>query len=369
MTRRGDRHFDFPLTCGVMTYVLWGLIPLYFKTVADIASVEVLAHRIIWSLASISLLIGVQRRWADVGIILRNAKLLLTLFVSASLISATWLIFICCVANGQVLQASLGYFISPVMNVLLGMAILHERLRPWQIFAVALAIAGIFIQAGLIGQMPWLAILLATTTALHVLVRKIVPTDGVMSLAFETFVMAPIALAYVGWLIVTKENTASFPQDLGLLILSGPVTTVPFLFFGVAAKGLRLSTMGIIQYLMPTLQFLLAVVVFQEPLSLPLLASFVCVWFAIVIYASDDYRRSREGRSIPCRENICRENIPVDRQSPHVAFAPQRQQSSGVFEEEAATSAGKTASGLRIVRRQSRSSAKGRATDNAQLRQ
>ena len=294
MKRQDEGRSGFSVISGIIAYVLWGLIPLYFKTVAEVAPAEVLAHRAIWSFVLLVVLIRLQGRWREVCNDLRNPKLMLMLIVSASMISATWLTFIYSVATGQVLQSSLGYFLSPVINVLLGVVFLRERLRPCQIIAIGLAAAGFLILACLVGQMPWLAFSLATTTALHVLMRKIMPVDGLVSLAVETLVMTPIALLYLGYLAASAELTGTTPGVVGLLMLSGPVTTVPFLFFGIAAKALRLSTMGIIQYLMPTLQFLLAVIVFREPFSWPQLLSFTCVWTAIAIYTADSYRAARQ---------------------------------------------------------------------------
>jgi chloramphenicol-sensitive protein RarD len=293
--KRQDRDGPASAICaGVVAYVLWGLIPLYFKTVATVAPVEVLAHRAVWSFVVLVVVVCHLRRWREVCHDLCNPKLMLMLIVSASMISATWLTFIYTVAKGEVLQASLGYFISPVINILLGVAFLRERLRPFQVVAVGLATVGILVRAWLIGQMPWLALLLAATTALHVLMRQITPVDGLTSLAFETLIMTPVAIFYLGYAAMNGELTGNAPELIGLLTLSGPVTTVPFLFFGIAVKVLRLSTMGIIQYLMPTLQFLLAVALFHEPFSWPQLLSFVCVWTAIAIYTIDSYRATRQ---------------------------------------------------------------------------
>ncbi len=198
--------------------------------------------------------------------------------LSTLFIAANWLVFIYAVTSGQVLQASLGYFINPLVSVLLGVVFFRERLRPRQAFNILLALVGVLVLAGFVGKVPWIAMTLAFTFALYGLMRKIMLVDGMVSVTVETLAMTPIALAYVGYMGAADGLTANRFPNLGLLMLSGPVTTVPLLFFGAAARRLRLSTMGILQYLSPTLQFLLAVVVFQEPFSMAQIVSFACIW-------------------------------------------------------------------------------------------
>jgi chloramphenicol-sensitive protein RarD len=279
---------------GVIAYSLWGLIPLYFKTVAEVAPLEVLAHRAVWSFVTLMALVALQGRWDEIRRVLANKKLLLMMSLNAALIAGNWLTFIYAVLTGQVLQSSLGYFLCPLGYVLLGVLFLRERLRPFQILAIALATVGFLVLAGIVGQMPWIALSLTFTASFHLLIRKIAPIDGFVSLVVETLVMAPIALIYLGGMAVTTKLTGTTSALFGMLMLAGPVTSVPFLFFGAAAKHLRLSTMGIIQYLTPTLQFLLAVLVFKEPFSMAQLVSFACVWTAVAIYTTDSYRASQE---------------------------------------------------------------------------
>jgi chloramphenicol-sensitive protein RarD len=247
---------------------------------------EVLVHRAIWSFAMLAVAVRLLGRWDEVRQELRSRKLMLMLALSATLIAANWLTFIYAVASNQVLQSSLGYFISPLMYVLLGVVLLRERLRPRQTLAIALAAVGFLVLAGLVGEVPWIALTLALTGSFHLLIRKLAPVDGVVSLAVETLVMTPVALIYFGYLAATKQLTGTSPTVFGLLMLAGPITTVPFLFYGAAVKRLRLSTMGILQYLTPSLQFLLAVAVFRESFSTAQLASFACVWTAVAIYSS-----------------------------------------------------------------------------------
>jgi chloramphenicol-sensitive protein RarD len=288
-------HSKRGITYGIVAYSSWGLFPLYFKAVANVAPVEVLAHRALWSFVVLALVVAFLGRWKELGRELRSGKLLAMLGLSTLFITANWLVFIYAVISGQVLQASLGYFINPLVNVLLGVVFLRERLRPYQTLGIALAVAGVVVLTGFVGEASWVALTLALTFALYGLMRKIMPVDGLVSLTVETLAMTPVALVYVGYLGTTRQGTESSLGTLGLLMLSGPVTTIPLLFFGAAARRLRLSTMGVLQYLTPTLQFLLAVAAFQEPFSMAQIVSFGCIWTAIAIYTADSFRAVRHG--------------------------------------------------------------------------
>lgn len=281
------------LVYGAAAYSMWGLIPLYFKAVAGVSPLEILAHRAAWSFLLLAVVVYAVGRWPELWEELRSPKLLAMLGVSTLCIGLNWLLFIYAVESRQVLQSSLGYFINPLVNVLLGVAFLGERLRPLQKVSIAIASAGVLVLSALVGTVPWISLALAFTFALYGLLRKLMPVDGLVSLTVETLLMTPIAVAYLGYLSATGEATASGPRLWGLLALSGPVTTVPLLFFGAAARRLRLSTMGILQYLSPTLQFTLAVVVFREPFTIAQLASFALIWTAIGIYTADSLRAMR----------------------------------------------------------------------------
>jgi chloramphenicol-sensitive protein RarD len=296
LNQTGQHGSQAGLLYGVAAYGLWGLIPLYFKAVRHVAPAEILAHRALWSFVVLAVLVRLLGRWGELWRELGSRKLLVMLGLSTLFIAANWLVFIYAVATGQVLQSSLGYFINPLVNVLLGTTFLRERLRPWQVVSVALAAAGVVVLVGLAGEVPWIALSLALTFALYGLMRKIMPVDGLVSLTVETLAMTPVALAYLGYLAATAKFTGVGLGTLGLLMLSGPVTTVPLLFFGGAARRLRLSTMGVLQYLVPTLQFLLAVLVFREPFSTAQLASFACIWLAIGVYTADSFRAVRQAR-------------------------------------------------------------------------
>jgi chloramphenicol-sensitive protein RarD len=293
MDKRGS-HYG--ILYGIAAYGSWGIIPLYFKTVASVSPVEVLAHRAVWSFALLAVLVTLLRRWKELWWELHSRRLLLMLTLSTLFIAVNWLTFIYAVATGQVLQASLGYFINPLVNVLLGVLFLRERLRPRQMLSIGLALVGVLVLTTIVGKAPWVALTLASTFALYALMRKLMPVDGVMSLTVETLIMVPLALAYLGYVTAATHHGPLRLPTVGLLLLSGPITTVPLLFFGAAARRLRLSTMGILQYLSPTLQFLLAVLAFGEPFSSAQLLSFACIWTAVLIYATDSLRAAREYR-------------------------------------------------------------------------
>jgi chloramphenicol-sensitive protein RarD len=281
---------------GLAAYGLWGLIPLYFKAMAEVAPLELLAHRALWSFALLAVLVRLLGRWGELWKELRSGKLMLMLGFSTVLIAANWLIFIYAVVSSQVLQASLGYFITPLVNVLLGIVFLREHLRPFQVLSIAVAAVGVLVLAVLVGEIPWIALSLALTFSFYSLMRKVMPVDGLVSLTVETLAMTPAALAYIGYLGMASKTTCGGVSILGLLMLSGPVTTIPLLFFGAAAHRLRLSTMGVLQYLSPSLQFLVAVAAFREPFSAVQLLSFALIWTAIGIYTTDSFRAMRHAQ-------------------------------------------------------------------------
>jgi chloramphenicol-sensitive protein RarD len=285
-----------PLFHGVVAYVLWGLIPLYFKLVDRVALVEVAAHRVLWSFVLVALLASCLGRWGEVLRNLRNRRVVGLLSLSATLMVGNWLTFIYAVVSGQTLQASLAYFTAPLVTTLLGAAFLRERLAPLQVASMVVAAAGVAVLTRAVGHVPWLALAIGLTGSFYGLVRKLSPVDGFISMAVETAVIAPVAVAYLGVLAVMGRATGNAAGTLGLLMLAGPVTTIPFLFFGRAIRGLRLATIGILQYFTPSIQFLLAVFLFREPFPSAELVSFACIWTAVVMYTADSYWAARQSR-------------------------------------------------------------------------
>ena len=277
-------------------YGLWGLIPLYFKAVVQVAPAEVLAHRALWTFVVLAILVGLMGRWRELWRNLQDGKVARILGVSSLLIAVNWLIFIYAVGADQIVQASLGYFVTPLVTVLLAVVFLRERLRPYQIVSLVLAAAGMLVLTAMVGWFPWISIVLALSMAFYGLLRKITPVDSLMSITVETLFLSPFALIYIGYLAATHQTTGQGPALWGLLMLAGPVTAVPLLLFGGATRRLRLSTMGFIQYLTPTMQFLLAVMVVGEPFSLPQVISFACIWTAILVYILDSFHSAQRDR-------------------------------------------------------------------------
>ena len=280
---------------GVAAYSWWGLVPIYFKAVVSVPAMQILAHRIVWSVVLLAGLILVQNRWRAVVTALRDRRTAATLCGTAILIAANWLVFIWAVANDCVLQASLGYFINPLVNVLLGFVFLGERLRRWQSFSVLLAMIGVTYLTVTYGEFPWIAFVLAFSFGFYGLLRKTASADSVSGLAVETTLLAPLAVAYLCYLAVEGSGslgTVSRGMD-GLLLAAGVVTAVPLVWFAKAARRLRLATLGFLQYIAPMGHFLLAVVLYDEPFTQSHLISFMCIWVALLVYSMDTARAAR----------------------------------------------------------------------------
>lgn len=283
----GAAHARAGLLYGLSAYSMWGVFPLYFHALAHVPSLVVLCHRIFWSSLFLALVISVRREWKAIRSVLQNRRTMGFLSVGAVLIALNWLTFIYSVSSHQVLEASLGYFINPLLSIALGMIFLRERLRPWQWVAVvvaALAVANLSLKgAGL----PWIAVSLAASFGLYGLVRKKVDINSLHGLLVESSILLPIALV----VLATAHPGDISRGTYGILSLSGFITAVPLLCFGAAVRRLQLSTIGFLQYIGPTLQFLVAVVLFHEPLDHAKLASFALCWLGIAIYVADSIVR------------------------------------------------------------------------------
>jgi chloramphenicol-sensitive protein RarD len=283
------------LLYGVAAYGMWGLIPIYFKAVSSVPALEVLAHRVVWSAAMLLLFVIVRGRAQEAGGVLRDRRTLVTLLLSTALIATNWFLFIWAVAHDRILEASLGYFINPLVNVLLGTVFLGERLSPSARVAVVLAAVGVAIQVVIVGAPPWIALTLAFSFGLYGLLRKTARVGSVIGLTIETSLLAPIAVGFLVW--VERSGALSFgSHDLRtdvLLLLAGAVTALPLLFFTGAARRLPLATLGFLQYLAPTGQFLLAVLAYGEPLTAAHLATFGCIWTALAVFTRDQLRVAR----------------------------------------------------------------------------
>ena len=289
---------------GAAAYLLWGLFPLYFPLLDPAGPIEVLAHRIGWSLVVMTAIVLVLKRQAGVRAAFADRRRLAMLTAAAFVLAVNWGIYIYGVTSDQVVETSLGYFINPLVTVLLGVVVLGERLRPAQWAALAVAAVAVVVLTVENGSPPWIALALAVSFGTYGLLKKTVGVGAVEGLAVETAVLAPVALIYLGWLSTTGDATfaANGPGHAALIALTGVVTAVPLLFFAAAAARVPLTTLGLMQYLAPTMQFLLGVLVFSEPLGLLKLVGFCLVWAALIAFTVDLVTHVR--RQIPVAEPV-----------------------------------------------------------------
>lgn len=284
------------LIFAVGAYFLWGFFPIYLKTVSFATALEILAHRVIWSVPFGAILIALRGQWLDVARAFSTPRVLMMLGVSAITISVNWLIYVWAVNNERILEASLGYYINPLMYVAAGVFILGERLRPLQIAAVAIATAGVFILTVGLGAFPWVSMSLAVTFTAYGYLRKTIVVGAMPGLFIETTLLSPIALIYLFWLMNAGGAAflATAPIRDILLLLAGPATVLPLVLFALSARRLRMTTIGFLQYIGPTLQFLLGLFYGETFTSLHAV-SFGIIWFASGIFVFDAIRmRGRE---------------------------------------------------------------------------
>jgi chloramphenicol-sensitive protein RarD len=271
------------LVYGLSAYTMWGVFPLYFRALSAVPPLIIVCHRILWSALFLGVLVSARQEWAALRPVLKNRRQLLFLSAGAVLIALNWLIFIYAISIHQVLQASLGYFINPLVSIALGMIFLRERLRGWQWVAVFIAVLSVANLAWRGTGFPWLAVSLAGTFGLYGLVRKKVDINSLHGLLVETSILLPLALGMVAVSPSARISATSWT----ILSLSGIITAVPLLCFGAALRRLQLSMMGFLQYVGPTLQFVVAVALFHEPLDPAKLSSFALCWLAIAVYVVD----------------------------------------------------------------------------------
>lgn len=283
---------------ALAAYFIWGIAPAYFKLIQQVPADEILTHRVIWSFFFMLALITLGRNWSQVRAACHNRKRLFLLAVTAVLIGGNWLLFICAVNNHHMLEASLGYFINPLVNVLLGMLFLGERFRRMQWIAVVLAFAGVLIQLWQFGSLPIIGLGLAFSFAFYGLLRKKIAIDAQTGMLIETLWLLPVAAAYLFLFADSPTSHLSAnPWSLNLLLVAaGIVTTVPLLFFTAAATRLRLSTLGFFQYLGPTLMFLLAVTFYGETVGQDKLVTFGFIWAALLLFILDALYTQRKLR-------------------------------------------------------------------------
>jgi chloramphenicol-sensitive protein RarD len=285
---------------GLGAYLWWGLVPLYFKAVAHVPALEVLAHRVVWSVLLLVFLMQRRGKLSTAWALRRDHRVLLTLFGTTALIAVNWFTFIWAIANQRTLEAGLGYFINPLVNVMLGFVFLGERLRPWQAVSVALAAIGVGYRTYEIGTLPGVALILAFSFGLYGLFRKTARVEALVGLTVETTLLLPLALVYLVFLGAAERMyfvAYSWPTTI-LLAMGGVITSVPLLWFTNAARRLRLATLGFLQYIAPSMQCLIAVVVFGEPFARTQWVTFGLIWTALAIYSIDAYRAMARVRAL-----------------------------------------------------------------------
>ncbi len=275
---------------GLSAYVLWGMFPLFFKQLQAASAIEVVLHRMVWSLVFVLIVLAVLRRWNWLGDVRRSPALLGKFAVSALLLAGNWLSYVWAVNNGHVLDASLGYFILPLINVALGFIFLHERPRKAQWVAFALAATGVLWMAVQSGHVPWLALLIAMTFGFYGLMRKTATLGALEGMSLETMLLAPLAVVALLWAGPSGPGSQWPAHDAHtwlFFLLSGPVTAIPLLLFAAGARRVPLSTMGFLQYITPSILALMGVFLYGETFAGPRAVGFVFIWVALLLYTAE----------------------------------------------------------------------------------
>jgi len=280
---------------ATLAYVMWGLFPALFKQLAAVPPLEVVMHRLLWALVFLLVLLAVLRRWAWLRGLARQPRVVGGFALSALLLSANWLIYIWAVQNARVVEASLGYFILPLVNVAFGFMFLHERPRPVQWLAVVVASAGVLWLTWQAAHLPWVALALALTFGIYGLLRKLASLGALEGLTLETLLLAPVALGALTWWGLQGQGALvqGDARTLGWLLLAGPLTALPLLLFAAAARRIPMASMGILQYISPSLQMLLGVWLYGEPFDPTRAVGYALIWLALLIYSADSLIQSR----------------------------------------------------------------------------
>jgi chloramphenicol-sensitive protein RarD len=287
------------IVSAALAFLCWGLFPLYFHAIGEVPALQILAHRMLWSLAFLLIVLALRKQWRWLEQV-RQPRVFWSFVASAILLAGNWLLYIWAVNNGHVIDASLGYFITPLFNIMLGFLILKERLRPLQWAVIGIAALGVAWLTLHAGNVPWIALGLAASFGGYGLLRKTAALGALEGLSFETMVLFPVAALYVGWLTLHGENAfINTPSDTTrwLLVAAGPITAIPLLLFASGARKIPLSILGLLQYLGPTIQFLLGVLLFKEAFTNERLVGFALIWGALVLFACEGL--FQRGRSAP----------------------------------------------------------------------
>jgi chloramphenicol-sensitive protein RarD len=283
---------------GASAYVAWGIIPIFWKfleQVGEVGAVEIVAHRIVWTLVFAVAALAAWKRLPKLWSVLKNPRIVLALAVSALLIAVNWGLFIWAVTADRIIDTSLGYYINPLVSFVLGVVWLGERLTKLQLVAVGLAVLGVVNQTVAVGYLPWISLALAFSFGFYGLIRKMVPVESLEGLTVEALLLAPLSLGYIVYLTTTGTG-AFLAQGISLdvlLILAGPFTAIPLLLFAAGARLVRLSTMGFLQYLAPSISLLIAVFLYDEPFTQAHAVTFALIWSALAIVTWEALRRER----------------------------------------------------------------------------
>lgn len=283
------------IVAGLLAYFLWGFLPVYFKIVGSVSPLEVMTHRVMWAIPFGAIIIAFRSQWKDVARALTHRAMLGWLSVSALLIGVNWFIYIWAIQDERIFEASLGYYINPLTSMLVGAVFFGERLRRFQGLAAALAATGVLILTIKGGQVPWVSLALAVSFTAYAAIRKRVVIGGMPGLFIETVLLAPFAVASFAWIVVSGHavfGNGEMAMSLWL-VLAGPATALPLLFFALAARRLPLTTLGFMQFLSPTLQFLVGIY-YGEVLTTAHLICFACIWTAVIIFSYDAMKYGRK---------------------------------------------------------------------------
>ncbi|NMH59905.1 EamA family transporter RarD [Alteromonas sp. MYP5] len=291
MSNDAEKRSRAGVLFAIAAYSMWGLAPMYFKLLQSMPAIEILMHRVVWSAVILAGLIVGFKQKAKVIKALRSRKVMTILLIAGLLLGANWLLFIWAINSNQLLDASLGYYINPLINILLGRLFLGEKLRPLQQVAVVLAILGVSVLVFSYGELPWIALVLAGTFGVYGLLRKQVDVDSLPGLFIETMMMLPFAVIFWVWFASPQSNMAENSLEFNaILIAAGVVTTAPLLCFTAAARRIMYSTLGFFQYIGPTMMFILAVFLYGEPLEEARLITFAFVWTGLLLFSFDSLR-------------------------------------------------------------------------------
>ena len=295
MTTPPEHGLNRGVIYGASAYITWGIIPIFWKFLAHVGAVEIVVHRIVWTLIFALAALAAWERLPKLWTALRNPRALMALVASAILIAMNWGIFIWAVTADRIIDTSLGYYINPLVSFVLGVVWLGERLTKIQLVAIALATLGVLNQTLALGYLPWISLVLAVTFGLYGLIRKTVAVESLEGLTVEAIILTPLSLTYIVYMVASHQGAfmhVSLSTDL-LLIVAGPLTAIPLLLFAAGARLVRLSTMGFLQYLAPSISLVLAVFLYHEPFTQAHAVTFALIWSALALVSWEAYRRER----------------------------------------------------------------------------